>query len=389
MPIALIISITITAYVVVQVIINLQNTKADTLFTLSNSILLLSTLAIIAFNSESSRYTDFLRMKLEMQDSLEFGTRYIVNLYSINPLSGIILRIIAITGVFNLLKALAALVYYGSALFIANQFLRAGANNWSVLLATAVVLYFQDFSYTTVDNIRFFPASALLIATIINCEIIHDGKNRLRALFICICCALIHVALWIPVLMYVISVVKKKWFQELFGVLSLLSFPILQFIVNRVGSSNADLAWKADLYLNPDSEYYSALASNKQIAFYVVTLFCLAALRYYSRKEKNIVKISCQYNVFVTFIFFFCIGSIPSNVTFVRYVPFFLLCNFPIIVNSFSSYFDFSNDRVGNEAKSSTFGVVKHFLFLGTICFILLCIALRSLYSYSTFYVSF
>jgi hypothetical protein len=391
-PLAAIVPVVVAAYAVVQVLLNYSVKRINRTFVslyIVNGALLVGSLGVVAYHSHSTRYTDFRRMGNEMHNSTNLGLGYLLDAYNTNPLSAIVLKLVALTDAYDLLKVFSAFVLYSAIVYISYSMLMYTSDRWAVLFCTVFMLLFLDFAYAVVDNIRFFPAAAVASAALVRHML--SGARRWSTVAWCVVAALFHAALWFVVVIYCIAQLRLVWMRAVASIVVIAFQPLLLAAV-EIWGGRSSIMWKMDLYFRPEDEHYQALASVEQVAFYAFVLFWCSGLLLAWRQLSCRVSLTpprrVEYVGLLQLSLCFCIGSLSSNVTFVRFVPVFALLCMPVLAVCLTGYFAPNACRGSVGACGMRSRLFPHVVFLAALGLMALSATLRILYNYGAFYVT-
>jgi hypothetical protein len=351
------------------------------------TVFLISALSMLAYYSDApSRWTDFDRITIEMKNASSAGLLYFIQLYPTQPFSGVILYLIQSTGQFRLIKSLAAFIFYSAFFFIMGKLRDRNASRGAILFCTLLYISFQDFAWGLTDNIRYYPSAAVFAACLINREFFNGKKVTTHCLLI-LCC-LTHAGLWPIYLMYLISHIQSKKILIIAMIGTLTYTPALLVIARFLPTT---WQWKVALYFDQNSQWHVNDVSNEQTLFYMASL-CLELFiliywyRTYSRDNKNLPSYQ-TYITTLTLLITFSIGSLSSNILFVRMVPTLFMMLIPVSVQSLSNYLASYKDDSCALCSSKTPPLYQHLFFLTLTVFAFAAFFLRLFFSYADYSV--
>lgn len=344
-------------------------------------VLILVLISLIYAHISCDRYVDTIRMDQEMTQSLAQGPSILFTKYSLNPLSAVLLYLVALTHNYALLPCIAGVIFWGC-LFYCIWGSRDLASPGSLIFSLLFTLCFLNLA-AVADNIRFPIASILFCTSVIDYFFINH--KILRAILLDVIACLVHFSLWPLLVIFLVSIYCTKKICTIVGIASLGYFPLIGILSSAIASINPALGYKIQLYFIPDGQYYFSGNSIEQTLFnvlglvYAITINCL-----WHRKNPS----SKKYEQFFLMSLFLALGSFPSNGTFSRLAPLLIIFTMIPLAEFFSSYFLFSpplsEDRVLYQKKDGSL----HLIFIGVLSLSIFNLLMRSVFTYAPFHVT-
>jgi fumarate reductase subunit D len=341
---------------------------------------------VLYLATDCNRYTDFDRMRAEMQQAAVDGPTGLLISYGLNPLSGIFLYLIALTGYYSLLKGFAGALYWGLMFYLSWR-LRGKMHGGSLYLGILFLLSFLNLTYPA-DSVR-FPVACMLFCVGM-CLYYFADERPLKIHLFCIIACLLHVSLWPFYLIFLFS----KWIRgKLVYLMCFMlagSFFLLEKFTSTISNFNPSLGWKMELYFNPDSQYYADIISKQQIGFMALGLLVsLVVVFLWRRWDSRLLDEKCS-SVFATQFLIsasLVIGSFPSNITFSRLVPIVFIMSMPCLVEIVSKRHTVARFEIVSVDAFRQKSFQLLFVF-GAVVFMFVGFVLRLEFSYSPFYLS-
>lgn len=205
------------------------------------NFLMLIALAWIGWHFYSSSYVDLVRIMEEIEVARSQGIGYLVQLYLFNPLSVVLLLPGYFTGSAQVMQLVGAIGTYGLMFIAIAKLCRLfSLSPTMMILLTDVILIMYDFGSAS-TNIRFPIAFWLVVIGL--CQ--YYRRKYASAIILVLLAVITHLGvIVIPILYFVVSVLKKNYSRIIFCMLLLMYYPCMTVLVGILKSIPGRVFWE-------------------------------------------------------------------------------------------------------------------------------------------------
>lgn len=205
------------------------------------NFLMLIALAWIGWHFYSSSYVDLVRIMEEIEVARSQGIGYLVQLYLFNPLSVVLLLPGYFTGSAQVMQLVGAIGTYGLMFIAIAKLCRLfSLSPTMMILLTDVILIMYDFGSAS-TNIRFPIAFWLVVIGL--CQ--YYRRKYALAIILVLLAVITHLGvIVIPILYFVVSVLKKNYSRIIFCMLLLMYYPCMTVLVGILKSIPGRVFWE-------------------------------------------------------------------------------------------------------------------------------------------------